>query len=92
MTYTVENRGGAAIDNVALRLWGSLNKSLDSTDRELAIRTVPPLSPGGKHSATTTVTAGTSGVYYLIGHVDANNAITEINESNTHGSRGGTVQ
>jgi subtilase family serine protease len=95
VTDTTSNVGGANAADVITRLFLSRNTKIDSTDSELGVRFVPPLGPDDSHSATTAVSipAGTAaGVYYVLGHVDRDNEVSEISEINNTASRKISVQ
>jgi subtilase family serine protease len=92
---TTSNVGGAGAADVITRLFLSRNTKIDTSDTELGVRFVPPLGPNETHSATTAVSipAGTAaGVYYVLGHVDRDNEVSEISEINNTASRKITVQ
>jgi subtilase family serine protease len=90
VTDTVANSGGASSDPVTMRLFLSTNTKLDGNDRELHVRVVPTLAPGESSMATRPVAipSGTAaGVYYVLGRVDTEEAVSEVNEANNREQR-----
>jgi choice-of-anchor B domain-containing protein len=92
---TINNGGGARADGTLVRLFLSQNANIDATDVALAAHSVPPLDAGEVHSASMSIVIPTTtlpGVYYLIAHVDRDDVVDEIVETNNVRTRKVTIQ
>jgi subtilisin family serine protease/subtilase family serine protease len=79
---TTTNSGGATVPASVTRFYLSNDSTLDASDTVLGARSVPALDGGVSSNGTTTVAAVGAGVYYIIAKADANNAVTETQETN----------
>lgn len=95
VTDTTTNQGGGAVATSITRFYLSVNSVFDSSDTLLgAGRTVPDLAAGASSSGTTTVTIPSTvaaGSYYIIGRADADNVVSETQETNNNLARQTTV-
>jgi len=91
VTDTTTNSGGATVAASVTRFYLSSDSILDASDTVLGARSVPPLDGGVSNSGTTTVAAVGAGVYYIIARADADNAVTETQETNNTTARQLTI-
>ena len=85
VTETTSNQGGAAVSASVTRFYLSTNSILDGSDTPLGgSHVVPDLTPGGTHSASTSVTLPSVavGTYYVIAKADDDNVVLESRETN----------
>jgi len=82
ITDTTTNSGGATVPASVTRFYLSNDSTLDASDTVLGARSVPALDGGVSSNGTTTVAGVGAGVYYIIAKADANNAVTETQETN----------
>jgi subtilase family serine protease len=77
----IENAGGEMAPASTARLYRSVNGTIDGSDTQLRVFSVPPLAPKSSRvsEATLTLPAGT---YYLIAAVDTGGTVNEANETN----------
>lgn len=91
VTDTTANRGGGTVAASTTRFYLSSNGSLDAGDVLLpGGRAVPALDPGisSTGSTTTTLPANVAtGTYYVIAKADADDLLTETQESNNTSAR-----
>ena len=85
VTDSTKNAGPAPTGPSITSFYFSTNNTYGPGDTLLNSRTVPALDPGERNSASTSVTVpmGTpAGTYFILAVADANNDMTESNESN----------
>jgi len=88
---TTTNSGGAPVAASVTRFYLSNDSILDASDTVLGARSVPALDGAVSDSGTTTVAAVGAGVYYIIAKADADNVVTESQETNNTTVRQVTV-
>ncbi len=90
LTDTTQNSGtGTASASITKFYWSS-NSSYDTGDTYLGERAIPALAAGASNTGSTSVVvpSGTClGTSYIIAVADANNAVSETNESNNTKSK-----
>ena len=79
---TTINSGGSTVAPSVTRFYLSTDSILDASDTVLGERSVPSLDGGVSSGGTTTVAAVGAGVYYIIAKADADNVVTETQETN----------
>lgn len=82
---TIGNQGAGSIGPTVTKFYLSTNASFETADTQLGSRGVPDLDAGVSSSGSTTVTIPSgvaAGLYYLIARADADNAVSETQESN----------
>jgi subtilisin family serine protease len=79
---TTTNSGGSTVAPSVTRFYLSTDSILDASDTMLGERPVPSLDGGVSSGGTTTVAAVGAGVYYVIARADADNVVTETQETN----------
>jgi subtilase family serine protease len=86
VTETTSNQGTGLAPPSVTRFYLSMNAVLDASDQVLPpLRQVPELAGNTSSAGSTVVTipAGTApGAYYIIARADADNSVTETNETN----------
>lgn len=91
ITDTITNSGGGALSQSTTKFYLSTNTTLDASDALLpGSRAVPALDAGmsSSGSTTTTLPANTpTGTYYVIAKADADDAVTETQETNNTAAR-----
>jgi subtilisin family serine protease/subtilase family serine protease len=84
---TTKNQGAGGADASTTSFYLSANSLFDASDVIIGSRSVPALTAGASHGATTplTVPAGTAaGTYYVIARADAASAMLETSEVNNN--------
>jgi subtilase family serine protease len=82
---TTANTGGGSASTTTTRFYLSVNSSLDAADTLIGSRTLTGLAAGEASTVSTSlpIPAGTaSGSYYVFAKADADNAVTELSETN----------
>jgi subtilase family serine protease len=85
LSDTTRNQGGGAAGASTTRFYLSTNTIFDAADVALGARSIPALNPSGTSSGSTTliIPTGTApGTYYLLARADADNVVSEAQESN----------
>jgi subtilase family serine protease len=84
-TDTIKNQAGAGAGASTTKFYLSTNSTFGSGDVLLGTRAIPPLALGASNSGSTTLTIppGTAaGTYYIVAVADADNLVTEADETN----------
>jgi subtilase family serine protease len=94
VTDTTNNSGGGAAGAFNVRVYLSVDEVLSADDVEVGGRLAPGVAANSTNSGSSSVTipGGTAaGTYTLIGVTDADNAISELNETNNQKKRTITI-
>lgn len=92
VTNTITNAGGAASSPAETVFYLSSNTSIDATDVELGRQAIAALNPGAVDTRAMVLTVPPTtavGTYYVVEHVDLDNAVDEAIEDNNVRSSGG---
>lgn len=84
---TTKNSGGVTAGTSTTKFYLSTNTTYDAGDAYLASRAIPSLAAGAASGGNTSViipSGITTGTYYIIARADADNVVTEANESNNN--------
>ena len=87
VTDTTKNSGGVTAGASTTKFYLSTNTTYDAGDTYLASRAIPSLAAGAASGGNTSViipSGITTGTYYIIARADADNVVTEANESNNN--------